>query len=280
MNTCVGMVITTEHIVKGVYVRRIRIVPYKIGSQSAKLLARELEILRCNPLNTRFKPRMGDVVINWGNSRYPTTQWVSNNYTILNHQGSVMLASDKILALNRLQERGVSVIPFTQEYSEAYTWLEGGSYVYERTITRGHGGQGINVVHTSCDLAYGVPLYTRGIPIRREYRVHVFKDKVIDHVQKRRTFSNLEVNEYVRNHTHGWVFVRNGFDPLEEVEREAILAIKTLGLDFGAVDVIVEKHTGKVFVLEVNTAPGFSGADSSTLASYVRAFKEELQYVN
>jgi D-alanine-D-alanine ligase-like ATP-grasp enzyme len=49
----------------------------------------------------------------------------------------------------------------------------------------------------------------------------------------------------------------------------SISAVNTLGLDFGAVDLIVAKD-GRVYVLEVNTAPGIEGI---TLEKYVKAFQ-------
>ena len=47
-----------------------------------------------------------------------------------------------------------------------------------------------------------------------------------------------------------------------------MLAIKVLGLDFGAVDIIYNKQEDKWYVLEVNTAPGIYG---TTLDKYVNA---------
>lgn len=261
---------------------RVRVLPYKIGSQSAKLIAQGLGVLRCNPLNTRFRPRREDIVINWGCSYFA----IYNNRLdrpydciYINDPMTVGLAKDKRRALGAMEQLGVSVIPFTQDKEQAIQWIEEGSYVYERHTLYGHGGSGIRVVHSVGDLTAGtsVQLYTKGIPIRREYRVHVFDGKVIEHVQKRKrldTDPNL-VSDYIRNHTQGWVFVKNGFDYLSEVEEQAIKAVQALGLDFGAVDVITEKHTGDVYVLEVNTACGFD-PNGSTLRKYITAFKEKI----
>lgn len=253
---------------------RIRLLPYKIGSQSAKLIARGLGVLRCNPLNTRFRPRVCDVIINWGCSYNPYNYSV----TMINQFTSVAKASDKIVALSTLEAAGVSVIPFTLHKQQATQWLEEGNYIYERHTIKGHGGSGIRVIHSIDDLTTGtsVPLYSKGIPIRREYRIHIFDGKVIEHVQKRRRLDDPNnVSDYIRNHQQGWVFVKNGFDYLPEVEEQAIKAVKALGLDFGAVDVITEKLTGNVYVLEVNTACGFD-PNGSTLQKYITAFKERL----
>jgi len=252
---------------------RVRILPYKIGSQSAKFLARELGYLRCNPLATRFRPRGSDLIINWGSSVWPFGTRGIIRGKILNHPEDVRVASNKVSSLHNMQADGVSVIPFTQSYEQALEWLEEeGSYVYERHLLSGHGGAGINVCTSSSSLNPAIPLYTRGIPIRREYRIHVFNGEVIDHVQKRKRLDAPDTNSFIRNHTHGWIFVREGFDHLEEVEQQAINAVAALGLDFGAVDIITEKQTSKVYVLEVNTAPGFAEG-STTLTRYANAIR-------
>ena len=44
---------------------------------------------------------------------------------------------------------------------------------------------------------------------------------------------------------------------LRDISRDAVTA---LGLEFGAVDIIYNDKSKKLFVLEVNTAPGIEGA--------------------
>ncbi len=62
------------------------------------------------------------------------------------------------------------------------------------------------------------------------------------------------------------------FEPKEEVREAARSAVRALGLDFGAVDVLWKD--GSCCVLEVNTAPCLTDATSDTLARYARAFME------
>jgi D-alanine-D-alanine ligase-like ATP-grasp enzyme len=49
------------------------------------------------------------------------------------------------------------------------------------------------------------------------------------------------------------------------------MAIKSLGLDFGAIDMIYNERRNQYYVLEVNTACGLTG---TTLDKYVEVFKE------
>ena len=62
-----------------------------------------------------------------------------------------------------------------------------------------------------------------------------------------------------RNHRLGYAFE---LVPAEQVRRDGVelaaRAVESLGLDFGAVDVIVGRN-GQLYVLEVNSAPGVEG---------------------
>jgi glutathione synthase/RimK-type ligase-like ATP-grasp enzyme len=123
--------------------------------------------------------------------------------------------------------------------------------------------------------------YIKYIPIRKEYRIHVFHDKIIQACIKYKETGNDghgESEDMIRNLEHGWKF-----SELEQcnhnVKDLAIKAVKVLGLDFGAVD-IIKGMDGKYYVLEVNTAPGL---DNKRLNAYLEVFKsyiEELERPN
>ena len=120
------------------------------------------------------------------------------------------------------------------------------------------------------------PLYTKGIINTGEYRVHVAGGEVILYQKKsRRVNEDGEVvtadgaEADVRNLASNWVYRTGNLERLERIEQLAVQAIDALGLDFGAVDIIKDEE-GRVYVLEVNTAPGLGNADS--LEAYVEAF--------
>ena len=46
--------------------------------------------------------------------------------------------------------------------------------------------------------------------------------------------------------------------------------MESIGLDFGAVDVIYNGHSNRAYVLEINTAPGLTG---TTLDNYAAALR-------
>ena len=123
------------------------------------------------------------------------------------------------------------------------------------------------------------PLYTLGVQNHGEYRVHVFGGEVILYQKKsRRVDEDGNVvspdgeEADVRNLASNWVYRTGNLRRLDRVEELAVNAIQSLGLDFGAVDIIKDEN-GVVYVLEVNTAPGLG--NEATLDAYVRAFNGE-----
>ena len=72
----------------------------------------------------------------------------------------------------------------------------------------------------------------------------------------------------IRNHANGWVYTRAEILPSEELLSSSIEAVKLLGLNFGAVDIGHRLIDNKLFVFEVNTAPGLEG---TTLDKYSKA---------
>lgn len=149
------------------------------------------------------------------------------------------------------------------------------------------------VLTTEIDLVNGVPphnlqncqLFTAGhVGKRVEYRVHVVRGEAVLVQRKLRRYQEDAMaaapaqytagTSLVRNLASGWVYSVN-FDKADDVylgrvQRAGIDAIGVLGLDFGAVDILVDTDQGVARVLEVNTAPGLEG--ETTLQAYVDAF--------
>lgn len=120
------------------------------------------------------------------------------------------------------------------------------------------------------------PLYTRGVNNHGEYRVHVFDGEVILYQKKSRRVDDdgnviTAEGEHadVRNLASNWIYRTGNLNRLERVEELAIDAVAALGLDFGAVDIIMDEN-GDVFVLEINSAPGLGNQD--TVDAYTEAF--------
>lgn len=245
---------------------RVFVYPYKVGSDSARKMADGLEGTILYP-NSPYTPRPTDLVINWGNAKKPV--W---NHTIpkfLNPLGSVSISSNKLSSFNKFKENNVSCPDFSTKKEDALSWLKT-SGVFARTVLNGHSGEGIISVAKGATELPDAPLYVKYKPKNKEYRVHVCQGEVIDVQEKRRRTNFTEkVNNQIRSFKNGWVFCREDVVVGSGLMNEANKAVKALGLDFGAVDIIYNGHEDKYYVLEVNTAPGMEG---ETMFTYVCSF--------
>lgn len=196
---------------------------------------------------------------------------------MLNRPEAIALASCKLQTFNKFKEAGVPHPPY---------WVRGKTQgmdrkkdiIIARMTTRGSGGEGIVVVREGDQLP-DAPLYTSYIRKVAEYRIHVMRDKVLMVQQKRRDSEAEQTTDQklIRNHDNGWVFAAINVEFKSDVQKQnceqaAIAAVRSLGLDFGAVDLVVAKRDGNPFVLEVNTAPGIQSP--TLLEQYVKAVQE------
>jgi hypothetical protein len=243
--------------------------PYKMGSAGGKLLADELKIKRVYP-NRRFKPKIGDVVINWGNGYSPDWEKL-DGYTFLNKPAGVCLAVNKVDAFYKFMEAGVSIPVWTTYRDWAAKWIAKKEMAVARTNLEGFDGNGIKLCRTLEELPRDCKLFTKYIPITSEFRVYVFKDKIIDVLEKRRLDIEL-ADKFIRTEQNHWVFCQGPKWWPKDAEEEAIKAVKALGLDFGGVDVIWNEEKKKSFVLEVNTAPGIYGKTTGKFAKAILEF--------
>lgn len=226
---------------------KYRIYPYKQGSASAKKLAEALGGKVLKHVGSKYKPKRGDVVVNWGAGAPP----VLAPATILN--ADVRVAQDKLATFNALQDMGVSIPPIATSI-DAAALLQ--FPVVCRTKLRGHSGDGIVIANNAEELV-DAPLYTQYVKKKDEYRVHILKDNPFFVQRKARKLDHEQPNWLVRNLAGGFVFVECPEEEVpDDVVNQAVRAIAALGLDFGGVDVIWNEREGKAYVLEVNTACG------------------------
>lgn len=249
---------------------RTRLLPYKDHSSSCKALGRALKIKRIRKAGSSFKPRTGDLVINWGcgdkNAPEEYRNWFGGR--ILNHPLSVSVAVDKRDSLKALVDYLLPVVPFTEDPLTAEAWLSADNRVYARHKVTAHSGEGIEILYPGMDVPKA-SLYTKGISgKRREFRLHVGMGGVF-HKQTKKRVNGWRDNPYfsneIRNKHTGWVYSLDAEHITEEIEDLAVQSLNALGLDFGAVDIVATKD--QVFILEVNTAVGLS--NPTTLSKYV-----------
>lgn len=246
---------------------RVRVLPYKSYSKSAKSLARALLCKRLivDPDRSRFKRRYSDVVINWGNS----TQ--CHRATLNACPEALQRATNKLAFFQHFQSK--DYVP--QFWTNQEDIPDGAFPIVCRTSLCGHSGRGIVLANNSSELV-DAPLYVKYVPKTEEYRIHVGllygRPTTIAMQQKKRRLNHDKPNWQIRNYGNGFTYAREGVDPPARVLDVAHDCLLHCGLEFGAVDVGYHDKYG-AFVYEINTAPGLEG---STLDDYVNYFEKFL----
>lgn len=239
----------------------LSLLPYQIGSKSAKALADALEIKQ---LRRAGKPVKNRAIINWGCA---VPHRLFENCLMLNGPVAVNRAANKLDTFLHLPADIVP--PWTMHPEEAKKWLAENKILFARTKLRAHSGEGIVILDKNKEFVKA-PLYTERIRRRDEFRLHVFQGNVF-HIQRKARKKDVpdeQVNWMIRNHQNGFIYAVNNVFVPDEAKDMAVQAVRALGLDFGAVDML-EDIFGKFYVLEVNTAPGLEGG---TLDAYVQQF--------
>lgn len=226
------------------------------------LRGHDVKLLRIGN-TTSYRPLKDHMVINWGNS----------NPRIHCHlNASSRIGSDKVACFQALARHGIASPDFTHNCDVAKQWIDEGSQVVCRTLSRSSSGAGIVMAENASELVTA-PLYTRYIKKSDEYRVHVVGSKVIDQQRKARNTEvpDEDVDWQVRTHDNGFIYMRENVDLPPHALLLAIEAARACSLEFGAVDLIYNKHYDSYYVLEINTAPGLTG---TTVSKYADAFEE------
>ena len=260
---------------------RVFVLPYKLGSQSAKSIAKYFGFLRIRP-NGNYRPRMGDLIINWGHSGALNFKRGNNEpVRILNDPSFVSDAINKIKTLKILTSKEVPALDYCLTRKEAEVFIDEGFMVYCRTIINGKSGNGIVIAKTKEELV-DCQLYTKEFRNNREYRIHVFNGEVIDAVRKRKMseealaehgINPAEVSKTIRNLHKGWIFSREDLAVEESVIAASLAAIEALNLRFGACDVLFNTKTKQTAVIEINTACGMEEG-TTTHMRYVHSISK------
>lgn len=247
---------------------RYRVLPYRQGSRAAKSLATALggKVLKLE--GSKFKVRHDDVIINWGSTDTEIQPYL---HPIINPPSAIIHASNKKNFFLAMQESCPDVIP--RFWTSSQDIPDDAFPVVCRTVLAGHSGDGIVIADSRGELV-SAPLYVEYKKKQDEYRIHVglaFGGVRVIAVQRKARRNGFEnPNWQVRNHQNGFVYVREGVNPPEQVIEYAKRSLLATGLDFGAVDVIYNQKENRAYVLEINTAPGLEG---QTVTDYANFFQ-------
>lgn len=245
-------------------------------SKGGTAFIRALGGKRIRNVGSKFVPKKGRVVINWGSSKLGGHKW-----QCLNAPKVIELVSNKLKFFKHVSNK--LTVPFTEDAEVAKKWLQDGFNVMCRTVLNGHSGKGIVYVsYKKKNDFVEAPLYTLYTPKDEEYRIHVIKDQdgnpQIFYEQKKvkRLDYDGEHNRKIRNHENGYVYQHNNINVPSSVRTTALKVFMSTGLDFGAVDIIYcrgkkNPEYERALALEINTAPGLEGV---SLQKYSEAFKQ------
>lgn len=170
-------------------------------------------------------------------------------------------AFNKLTQLKKLSAAGISTVPILEQIP---LWMHGHNPIFPILARKLNHVAGRDIIlcksPASCRkaLAKGRAYFTRFVPSSTEFRVWVYRKRHLGTYEKilKYPWKKKGVN---RNYHNGYAFqlVASEAVPRPAVDI-AISCIAALGLDFGAVDILLGNDK-KFYVLEVNTAPGVEG---------------------
>ena len=195
-----------------------------------------------------------DVLIRYGKIEHPEIDDAFG--LVLNKSKAIKRNRNKAKSTRIIGEHGICVPVIIRQKSKVETFPVLGRRFWH--------ARGSDIIMINCqeeleadmESEYWTPL----IPSRMEFRVHVAGDEAIRISKKlRRT---PDGHPFLRNHDRGWRFSDRFNIPRDIPELMNLLwavgtlSVKYVGLDWGAVDVLIGKETPpKFYVLEVNSGP-------------------------
>ena len=199
-------------------------------------------------------PKGWDVTVRWGISFH-------GNQPAIN---AAVNKFDKLGAMFQFVKAKVST-PFPHTDFEDAIQEDKGSILLARKIKHTK-GKDIIVCKTLPEIRKAASkrdFYVKWIPTQTEYRVWVFQKRILS-VSEKIYKGEGEYTGYIRNRRFGFKFVkRDDLRKADYLSKLCINAVKALGMDFGAVDVLAGKD-GEHYVLEVNSMPAIDSVKRSS----------------
>lgn len=196
---------------------------------------------------------------------------LKQNDTVLNYGCGV----DKITQYKYFTENNIPSVDFTEDLGEALEWFLQGHTVMARTKTKGQTGSGIFVclpLVDAFDFAEPVKVFTKYISHKREFRVNLFKHKLVNVREKKKKKGFVGGDFHIRNLANGYTTAKCSSYPHQIVElaEKASLCSES---DFIGVDIGYNELKDFAFVLEVNSGPSIEG---SSVQDFIKAIKNEM----
>lgn len=175
--------------------------------------------------------------------------------------------ADKLEQMKWFTANEIPSLLFTTSIDTAKGYIQNGEVVFGRKLLSSSCGKGIVVMEKEEDVV-PCPLYTVYRKKKREFRVHVFRNKVVRVVEKKqRADWEGPRDTKIRNLANGYVFCYCDNEP-DGLRELAVKAGAVVASDFKGVDIGYNEKKNELFAIEVNSAPGMEGTN---IQEYVNA---------
>lgn len=260
---------------------------YETGDNLSQALKENIDYFKKIRFNLNFKKiRKTDLFIRWGDTRDKELDdsIVRAGATILNKATAILRNTNKLKSLDILKRENINVPNIFTRKDDINTFP-----VLGRDRSH-HGGTDIVFINGN---KYGnndyskIPtkdFYTEFIPSDIEYRVHVFCGEIVRVTRKSfrghdKDGNIVEKKSVIRNDTFGWGHSHIDIDSFVEAHPKsakiALRAVSAIGLDFGAVDIIIAKENNQPYVLEVNSCPRLNSIGIDLYVDLIKTKYEE-----
>lgn len=188
---------------------------------------------------------------------------------------------DKITQYQFFTDNQLNAIPWTTDVAVARQWLADGHEVMCRTRIRGQTGSGIQVVKRGEELPEA-KVYTKYLSHKREFRVNIFKNKVVNIREKLRMLDR-EGDFHIRNHANGYTTAHAR--PIDDALKQQIYdlaeaASKVSSSDIVGVDIGLNVDRRYPFLIEVNSGPSIEGSTVREMAAAIKGYFAEKEQQN
>lgn len=257
--------------------------------------SRNTEKMGINVEDTAIMTRRG--VVRSTFTRSVVEDMENHGFFVVNTLESMMVCENKYVTSKILENAGLptpkmSIIE-NEDGIEPAIRLAGGKFPVVMKLLSGSQGIGVSIIESEASLKSVLQtlwkldskieiLIQEKIDSDHDLRIHVLTRK-FNSPKPDKTDSILlgymrrnRVNKDFRtNHSLGGTVEKTKVTP--EQENIAIDCAKAIGCNWAAVDLIVDKKTGKTYVLEVNASPGTQGLKKATGIDVIRDILDFLE---
>lgn len=223
-------------------------------------LSKHSSAYRVGDIKKKWSKR--DLIVRWGDSKNPELDSQLDGFGVkfLNKAKAIIRNTNKLKALELFRENGLNVP------SIFYSKYDINKFPVLGRDRHHCGGTDIVIINGSNfgknnhDLIPDKDFYIGVIPSSNEYRFHVFNGVVIRITKKKfrghdKDGNPVDEKGIIKNDTYGWGHSHVDIEDINySLLNLAIESVRIIGLEFGAVDMLISAD-GKPYVLEVNTAP-------------------------